>query len=267
MSKLGGRSGSGGLEDRLRAALGEHGRSGTGGTARAQVSSGAKARVLSGIRLRRLRRLQATGLAAAALIGLAVGLPQAFGRSAPSTPSRGANGSTGLAANEPAAGSASGRGSIPHTASCQVNGRPAALCGDIATGPAARRLSQAVGTHRSAATAYGSSSTTGPLGPVLVVKAGTTIVIDLPAINKKWLWSIPAIAGNTFPQGSEPPLVVTSTGHRGDGQQFRVTTQAATTVVLEAREDVFAARSGANAPTIVSGSAPVWALELQVEGS
>lgn len=272
MSDLHDHAGSRGLEDRLRAALGDHGQVGNGGAGR-DAPSATKARVLSGIRQRRLRRLQMTGIAAVAVIALAVGLPQVFGGS---TPPEGTPGIAGSAANEPGQAHASSntpaRGPSMSPAAqvvtCQAQGQSTAACGDLATGSEVRRLNDALdslpaATSSSFETAKGSK----PFGDVLTVRAGTAVVIDLPSLQKQWAWSTPVVAGAPGFSGSGPPVVVVGTGKVGTAQQFMVNTRVPATVVLEAREDDFTAEKGRNAPMMIPGSAPVWALELKVEGS
>ncbi len=254
-----------GLEDRLRAALGDHGPLTRGDADR----DAARSRVLADLRSRRLRRLQVTGIAAVVALGLAVSLPQVLGRSSPSTPASAHSGSASAASLGPEHGTLHHADAASPTAArptnvagvCHVEDGTADDCGVLATGSAAQALGASAASTENTS-AFATSRSTTLFGSPLEVRAGARVVIDLPRVAVDWRWETPSIAGAPVYHGRGTPVTVGASRLHGATQQFLVTTKAPATIVLESEEDVFTGRAGTPGP---HGTQAIWVLELEVE--
>ncbi len=272
-----------GLEERLRAALGDRDPLTRGGADPGAGRDAARTRVLAGLRRRRLRRLQVTGGAVVVALGLALALPQVLGSSSPSTASTQAasqpksvhsTGSASAASLGPEHGTlhhketASPTAAVPtklvgvcHIGDGTADDGTADDCGALVTGSAARTLRAAAsGTENSFA--FTSSRSATGFGSPLDVRAGTQVVIDLPRVAVDWRWQTPSIAGAPVSHGSGPPVTVSATSSAGATQQFLVTTKVPVTVLLESEDDVFTGNAGKPGR---QGTPAVWVLELKVE--
>jgi hypothetical protein len=261
-----------GLDERLRAALGEGRTLEAPGLRLGADRDATRTRLLAAIRRRRVRRMQAAGVAAAMALGLAVSLSQVLGSAPPPRPV--------LASPARSDGSAPAQGSTAHrpaavepvpallprfVAACHLRGRTLDGCGAVVAGSAAPSRS-VTAPGNAVSEALGPAGSWAHLGPPLVVRAGTRVVIDLLPVAAERRWGTPSVVATPGHRGSAAAVVVRPVRSPGDAQQFVVvTTKTPVTVVLASKDDVLTGPGSAR-PTVV-GSTAVWALELKVEGT